>query len=109
MKALTNNEKSWGPFQTVVEEDDKWICNGTIYPKSVVGNCTVFTVTEDWISPEQELQQKDNYNKAQKKAREEAYKTESDSLFFQVQRGDIENQVWLDKVSEIKQRFPYKV
>jgi len=33
------------------------------------------------------------------------YRNESDPLFFKWQRGEIEKQVWLDKVNEIKQRW----
>jgi hypothetical protein len=39
--------------------------------------------------------------------RREAYQVESDPLFFEYQRGDIDKAVWLDKVQEIKDRFPY--
>ena len=35
----------------------------------------------------------------------EAYRNESDPLFFKWQRGEIEKQVWLDKVTEIKARY----
>lgn len=38
--------------------------------------------------------------------REAAYRAEADPIYFQVQRGDCENQVWLDKIAEIKLRFP---
>lgn len=38
--------------------------------------------------------------------RAEAYRNESDPLFFKAQRGEIEQQVWLDKVAEIKARYP---
>lgn len=37
--------------------------------------------------------------------RKEAYRNESDPLFFKWQRNEIDKQVWLDKVTEIKQRF----
>jgi len=36
-----------------------------------------------------------------------AYQKESDPLFFEYQRGDVEKQLWLDKVQEIKNRYPY--
>ena len=39
-------------------------------------------------------------------ARAEAYAAESDPLFFKAQRGEIDEQVWLDKVQEIRDRFP---
>ena len=38
--------------------------------------------------------------------RMEAYRNESDSLFFKAQRGEIPMQEWTDKVQEIKLRFP---
>jgi len=40
------------------------------------------------------------------KQRAEAYRNESDPLFFKWQRGESTQQEWLDKVAEIKQRFP---
>lgn len=39
--------------------------------------------------------------------RRKAYQLESDPLFFEYQRGDIEKSVWIDKVQEIKDRYPY--
>jgi hypothetical protein len=36
----------------------------------------------------------------------QAYRDESDPLFFKYQRGEIDKQVWLDKVEEIKNRWP---
>lgn len=38
--------------------------------------------------------------------RAEAYRTESDPLFFKSQRGEATHQEWLDKVAEIKARYP---
>jgi hypothetical protein len=38
--------------------------------------------------------------------RAEAYRAESDPLFFKAQRGEATQQQWLDKVAEIKARFP---
>ncbi len=35
--------------------------------------------------------------------RRAAYVAEADPLFFKAQRGEVEQQVWLDKVAEIKQ------
>ena len=39
------------------------------------------------------------------KKREAAYRAESDPLFFKYQRGEVAEQVWLDKVAEIKGRY----
>lgn len=38
--------------------------------------------------------------------RQTAYIAESDPLFFEWQRGEGTEQAWLDKVEEIKQRYP---
>jgi hypothetical protein len=45
-------------------------------------------------------------NKAAEAARKAAYAAEADPLFFKAQRGEIEQQVWLDKIAEIKARHP---
>jgi hypothetical protein len=39
--------------------------------------------------------------------RKKAYQEESDPLFFEYQRGDIEKSEWIAKVEEIKARFPF--
>lgn len=59
-------------------------------------------VLEAWPQVESEI-----YNQSMEKLRQEAYRNESDPLFFQYQRGDVEKSVWLEKVQEIKDRFPY--
>jgi len=38
--------------------------------------------------------------------RKAAYATEADPLFFRAQRGEATEQEWLDKVAEIKARYP---
>ena len=44
---------------------------------------------------------------AQKSARADAYRTESDPLFFKIQRGEATMEEWSAKVEEIKARYPY--
>jgi hypothetical protein len=41
-----------------------------------------------------------------KQLRGDAYRTESDPLFFKWQRDEVSEQDWLDKVNEIKRRYP---
>jgi hypothetical protein len=48
----------------------------------------------------------DELNASAIAGREAAYRSEADPLYFQFQRGDVEKQVWLDKIAEIKARFP---
>lgn len=48
------------------------------------------------------------FNAAQKEAREEAYRIESDPMFFKAWRGeDTDLSEWNEKVAEIKARYPY--
>jgi hypothetical protein len=39
--------------------------------------------------------------------RADAYRAEADPIFFKWQRSEATEQVWLDKVAEIKLRYPY--
>jgi len=51
---------------------------------------------------------KDQYNNNQKENRLIAYESESDPLFFKWQRGESNQEEWLAKIEEIKQRYPYE-
>jgi len=42
-----------------------------------------------------------------RRLRADAYRLEADPLFFEYQRGDIEKQAWIDKIQEIKERYPH--
>lgn len=43
----------------------------------------------------------------QQLARSKAYTKETDPIFFKWQRGEVTEQEWLDKVEEVKVRYPY--
>ena len=40
-------------------------------------------------------------------ARAAAYTAEADPIFFKYQRGEATEQEWLDKIEEIRARYPY--
>ena len=42
-----------------------------------------------------------------KQNRADAYRSETDPLFFKAQRGEATNDEWLAKIEEIKARYPY--
>jgi len=46
-------------------------------------------------------------NREAEQSRADAYRAESDPLFFGWQRGENTEQEWLDKVAEIRARHPY--
>lgn len=65
-----------------------------------------------WVSDKSVYDMRDAFLAEQRRIcivaqRAEAYRNEADPLFFQAQRGDATQQQWLDKVAEIKQRYPY--
>jgi len=45
--------------------------------------------------------------KQQQVARAATYRNEADPLFFKYQRSEATEQEWLDKIEEIKLRYPY--
>ncbi len=70
--------------------------------------------TYSYIGGEIEIANQENYNgyinsynNKQKSKRAEAYKNESDQLFFKAQRQETTMQEWLDKVSAIKTKYSY--
>jgi hypothetical protein len=58
-------------------------------------------------SPEQVAQRLADLAQNAKASRENAYRTESDPLFFKAQRGEATMDEWLALVAEIKTRYPY--
>ena len=67
-------------------------------PQLIDGNWTqVWNVTN---KPQTEV------DKITVELRAEAYRNESDPLFFKAQRGEATHEEWLDKVNEIKARYP---
>jgi hypothetical protein len=66
--------------------------------------------TQAWnviaLTPEEIAQQQAKHAAQVEAQRAEAYRTESDPLFFKSQRGEATHQEWLDKVAEIKARYP---
>ena len=53
--------------------------------------------------------QTDLANEQARQSRLVAFEQEADPLFFGWQRGENTEQDWLDKVAEIRARFPYEV
>lgn len=59
---------------------------------------------DSWVSQIQPI----IANKIAHNNRANAYRLESDPLFFKWQRGEATEQEYLDKVEEIRHRFPYE-
>jgi len=73
---------------------------------TMVKDCFIYYL-EKGVVKKLKLEEQPEYVAYQKGKRAAAYVAESDALFFKCRRGEIEEQVWLDKVAEIKNRFPY--
>lgn len=65
-----------------------------------------FWVVED-ATQEEVAQRTSDLTQNAKASRENAYRTESDPLFFKAQRGEATMDEWLALVAEIKVRYPY--
>jgi len=87
--------------------------NGNYNPTTHVRSTPSFVLSDNvvtanytiWDKPESQI-----FNEAlieARKSRAEAYAAEADPLFFKYQRGEGSEQDWLDKVEEIRERFPY--
>ena len=75
---------------TPAQQDGQWV--------------QVWEVTD---ATQEEIDQRITEKNAQAESnRAKAYRNESDPLFFKWQRGEATGQEWLDKVAEIKLRYP---
>lgn len=95
--------------------------NGLIRPKTQIEKYKTGAeeIPKDYKIVDKELIQKtldeqlkdgditrEDYNNIMLNSRRQSYISESDGLFFDYQRGGIDKQIWLDKVNEIKSRYP---
>ena len=87
----------------------EWVLRGNEYAGLEWLDTKQAQPTEAEVSAEVARLQAELPNKIAKENRAAAYKLEADPLFFKAQRGEATQQEWLDKVEEIKQRFPYEV
>jgi hypothetical protein len=105
---LASNTDTFGAFANIDRVDNGYLCDGTLIMDSLVDEASIVEVGDDWVHPTTVAQEKAAFNESQKKKREEAYKVESDQINFMMQRNEATQQEWLDKVAEIKARFPYQ-
>ena len=89
---MTESEKVEAGLRTL--KDGEKIENGQIVPK-----------TKKELYDEGKLS-KEEYNAYIDELRQAAYSREADPLGMQVLRGDLDKAVWLEKIAEIKARYP---
>jgi hypothetical protein len=95
---VVSTSAQYDPDTQVVEQ------TGCVYNADRHRWQTAWTVRDKTV---EELQAEADAYAAQVEAqRADAYRNESDPLFFKSQRGEATHQEWLDKVVEIKARYP---
>ena len=62
----------------------------------------------DWFRTPEQVEQKEKEDELQQveNNRRNAYRNEADPLYLKWQRNEATEQEWLDKIQEIKERFP---
>jgi len=106
MKYILTNQDGFvfGPFTTVEQISNGYLCDGDVYQTSVIGTVTESEVSDDYMSPTQIT----TFNNDQSELRAAAYPVDSDPIFFQYQRGQKTQQDWLDAVDAVQAKYPYK-
>jgi|DEB0MinimDraft_6_1074348.scaffolds.fasta_scaffold06792_2 hypothetical protein len=69
----------------------------------IADNVGSISVAGEWVECPDDLVMGDNYMNY---LRGKAYIAESDPIYFKWKRGEATEQEWLDKVAEIKTRYP---
>lgn len=82
------------------------VYRGVTPPEDWVGNRYCFDGTNWTLNPTL-VEANAKRRKEMEVARAEAYRTESDPIFFMSQRGEATMEEWTAKVAEIKARYPY--
>jgi len=106
MKYILTNQEGFvfGPFTTVEQISNGYLCDGDVYQTSVTGTVTQSEVNDDYQSPTQIEQ----FNKTQSDLRAAAYPTESDPIFFQYQAGQKTEQDWINDRDAVQAKYTYK-
>ena len=85
--------------------ESRWRMNGDGYEGLEWLSDTSKPSQEELESHWDEVQKEAQIDRVRKK-RAIAYRNESDPIFLKYQRGEATKQQWLDKIEEIKERFP---
>ncbi len=87
----------------------EWALTGTEYSGlEWLDKTTPKPTEEELLSQWPEVQYAVEYN-AVLQTRQQQYAAISDPIFMQYQRGEVDKQVWLDAVQQIKEANPYPV
>lgn len=96
-----------GPFTTVEQVSNGYICDGDSYQTTATGPVTLSEVADDYVNPQVQALQNEAYNAKQSTLRAEAYPTESDPVFFQWQAGQKTEQDWINARNAVQAKYPY--
>ena len=112
MYILRNTETESGKYAVIETQTDGYLCdNATLIPFAALPDAQIVQVADDYVTrAERDSAERERlaYNASQKQARLDAYRNESDPVFFKSQRGEATSDEWLAKVAEINARYPYQ-
>lgn len=77
----------------------------TSYPKNA-DTTYIWEQDDYWLGWEEEVLTQEEINAINEQLRADAYRNESDPLFFKAQRNEATMEEWIAKVTEIKTRYP---
>lgn len=100
----TTENEILGPFISVEPTNNGYLCDGSEIQITAYGQLTLSEVPYDYEIPSQIA----GYNNKQAQLRAKAYQIDSDPIFFQYQRGVKTQQEWLDAVTAVQAKYPYK-
>jgi hypothetical protein len=92
----------WLPYN---DETEKLVSHDPYLMDNFVYTVVVEQKTQEEIEQET-LERELQHQQQVEQQRSEAYRNESDPIFFKYQRNEATQQEWLDKVAEIKARYP---
>ena len=109
----TEKSDNWDCFKEITHEKYLHLFNGQSKGKTIKfkEDATPYLVEPEKPKTKKELYDegklsKEEYNLHIDELRQNAYTREADPLCAQFVRGEVEKSVWLEKIDEIKKRYP---
>ena len=111
LKDIDENTKEIVSVETIRDLDTFLKLRPDLRNKGLVPKKEQIKIDKNWELKKDKIIKKESIVEKErleevKNNRLNAYRDESDPLFFQYKRGEATKQHWLDKVEEIRQRFP---
>ena len=93
-------------------DEGNWLIPGgcvTVAPPTLAEGQRAQWAGSGWTVVDPEPEPEPPTKEEQQANRQDAYAAEADPIFFKYQRGEATEQEWLDKIEEIRERYPYPI